>query len=102
MLATFISQLVMLNMLIAIMGDSFNKEVENKELNRTKTKLEILGDFSIVLMRQYDQKEQNLPYMFVAMVSGTQDYDPDNWEGSIRRLTNVVECQSRSLKERFE
>ena len=45
MLATFISQLVMLNMLIAIMGDSFDKEVESKEMNRTKTKLEILGDF---------------------------------------------------------
>ena len=101
MLATFISQLVMLNMLIAIMGDSFNKEVENKELNRTKTKLEMLGDFSFILNKK-DKKEENLTYMFVAMVSGTQDYDPDNWEGSIRRLTNVVECQSRSLKERFE
>ena len=51
MLATFISQLVMLNMLIAIMGDSFNKEVENKELNRTKTKLEMLGDFSFILSK---------------------------------------------------
>lgn len=81
----------MLNMLIAIMGDSFDKEVENKELNRTKTKLEILGDFSFV-MSQYDEKDQNLTYMFVAMVSGTQDYDPDDWEGSIRRLTRVVEC----------
>ena len=91
----------MLNMLIAIMGDSFNKEMENKELNRTKTKLEMLGDFSFILNKK-DKKEENLTYMFVAMVSGTQDYDPDNWEGSIRRLTNVVECQSRSLKERFE
>ena len=52
MLATFISQLVMLNMLIAIMGDSFNKEMENKELNRTKAKLDMYRDFSFLIMRK--------------------------------------------------
>ena len=40
--ATFFTQLTMLNMLIAIMGDSFAFVSENKEKYATKTKLEIL------------------------------------------------------------
>ena len=56
-LATTISQLTMLNMLIAIMGDSFDKVIENKDVNITKMKLSILGDFSVVLP-QKDAEEQ--------------------------------------------
>ena len=37
--ATFISQLKMLNMLIAIMGDSFDKVIENKDVNSVEMKL---------------------------------------------------------------
>ena len=47
--ATLISQLTMLNMLIAIMGDSFDKVIEHKHVNATRTKLQILGDLSAIL-----------------------------------------------------
>ena len=36
-------------MLIAIMGDSFDKVMEKHEVNSIMTKLSILGDFSAVL-----------------------------------------------------
>ena len=36
----------MLNMMIAIMGDTFARTIENRDLNSTKTKLELLGDLS--------------------------------------------------------
>ena len=48
----------MLNMLIAIMGDSFDRVIENKEVNSTKMKLAILGDLSCVLSQQDKEKEQ--------------------------------------------
>ena len=44
--STAISSLTMLNMLIAIMGDSYAKVVENRQINSTKMKLKILGDMS--------------------------------------------------------
>ena len=47
--ATFISQLTMLNMLIAIMGDSFDKVFENREVNGIQMKLAILSDLRPVL-----------------------------------------------------
>ena len=36
----------MLNMLIAIMGDTFDKVTENKKTFTTRTKLHILGDYT--------------------------------------------------------
>lgn len=44
--ATFFSQITMLNMLIAIMGDTFERIIENKELNSTMTKLELMSELS--------------------------------------------------------
>ena len=38
-LATFFSLILMLNMLIAIMGDTFERVMENREINAVKTKL---------------------------------------------------------------
>ena len=55
--ATFIVQLVMLNMLIAIMGDTFDKITENRAINATKSKLELLSDLSGVL--KTEDKDQN-------------------------------------------
>jgi len=44
--ATFISQLTMLNMLIAIMADSFDKVFENRAINSIKMKIDFASDFS--------------------------------------------------------
>ena len=41
-MATFFTQITMLNMLIAIMGDSFDRSMENMKRFGTRTKLEIL------------------------------------------------------------
>ena len=43
------SQLTMLNMLIAIMGDSFDRVFENQEIHSVSMRLQILGDLSAVL-----------------------------------------------------
>ena len=47
--ATVMSQLTMLNMLIAIMGDSFDRVFENREIHAVSMKLSILGDLSALL-----------------------------------------------------
>ena len=39
LMATFISQITMLNMLIAIMGDSFDKVIENRDVHSVRMKL---------------------------------------------------------------
>ena len=44
--ATFFTQITMLNMLIAIMGDTFDRISEKKKLYETRTKLDILADYA--------------------------------------------------------
>ena len=46
---TFITQITFLNMLIAIMGDTFAKVNETKEQSALKEKISILADYVIVV-----------------------------------------------------
>jgi hypothetical protein len=48
-LATFVSQVTMFNMLIAIMGDTFEKITENKEVNSIKSKLNLLSELNATM-----------------------------------------------------
>ena len=43
-LATFFSIILMLNMLIAIMGDTYEKIIENRDVNEVKTLLSLMGE----------------------------------------------------------
>jgi len=49
--ATIITQLTFLNMLIAIMGDTFGRVIENKAQYGLQTKLGIMGDYTAVINR---------------------------------------------------
>ena len=90
----------MLNMLIAIMGDSFDKVIENREINSPRMRLEILIDISAML-KSKEQPHPN-PNMIVLKPEATDDdEDGDDWEGTIRRLTKVVERQARYINIRL-
>ena len=49
MLATLFTQLTMLNMIIAFMGDTFERIAENKDVYAAKGKLELLADYAFLL-----------------------------------------------------
>lgn len=42
--ATFFSQITMLNMLVAIMGDTFERIVENRELQANMTMISLVSE----------------------------------------------------------
>ena len=44
-------QITFLNMLIAIMGDTFEKAIEQRENNARLTKLKIMGDYTNLIVR---------------------------------------------------
>ena len=56
MVATFYTSLTMLNMLIAIMGDTFGNVIENGKLLQIRTKLDILKDMAPVLSMSEKQE----------------------------------------------
>ena len=62
--ATFITQITMLNMLIALMGDTFSRMTDNKKFNAMKTKIELMEDLSLVLDEKSKTEEQD-SFLFV-------------------------------------
>ena len=77
----------MLNMLIAIMGDTFARTIENRDLNSTKTKLELLGDLSANIHQSEAQDNEIVEkierFLFVVTSDDDEHDELSSWEGSI-------------------
>ena len=95
LLATFISLIMMLNMLIAIMGDTFERTIENRQLNNTRTKIELMGeqthniiDFSC-FGKKDEKSDQEKTYLFVITPDEADIDENDSWEGSIKQMSKL-------------
>ena len=77
----------MLNMLIAIMGDTYERVMENREVNATKTKLELMSDLMSTLKQTGEPGESKKHFMFIVMPNDDQIDDEDDWEGSVNKIT---------------
>ena len=89
----------MLNMLIAIMGDTFDKVTENSKVYTTRTKLQILGDYQGNFMKS----ENDMLFLFTINVNA--DDDPDDqgdWEGSIKAMRKFNKRCFENLGSMFE
>ena len=55
--ATLFTQVTMLNMLIAIMGDTFDKVTENRDIEATRTKIQFIAQFAYALRDGQNKKK---------------------------------------------
>ena len=65
-LSTFLIQVTFLNMLIAIMGDVFDRAIDDRENNARKTKLNIMGDYINLIQKEpsesrWEEHTPNIP-----------------------------------------
>ena len=72
-LATFITQITMFNMLIAIMGDTFDKVTEHRDVNATKSKLELMADLVAIL--EQEEKEDYKEIFFFTVQPEADDVE---------------------------
>ena len=96
LLATFITQLLFMNLLIAIMGDTFDRVQEVKVQAAAKEKISMITDFIWVL----DLQEQFGDAKYVVIVE--QQTISDNasvWEGKIGQLKNFIGHQTRQMQQ---
>ena len=66
--ATFFSQIIILNMLIAIMGNTFSMVIERKAQYSMQTKLDIMADYcfiSKIVKRIKRETKDTKKYLFI-------------------------------------
>lgn len=100
-LATFITQLTMLNMLIAIMGDTFSRVYENKEVNATKTKITLMSDLAAMVADDKvdeNKKEEENVFLFVVSPDDDSAEGGDEWEGSLNKMTKIFDKRIGALE----
>ena len=85
-------------MLIAIMSDVFERETEKRDVKKVSTKLEILAEQAPVLSRT-SQTEELLEYMIVIEPIQDENFEEENWQGTINELTHITEKQIATLKK---
>ena len=105
-LATFFVQITMLNMLIAIMGDSFDRSMENRERFGIMTKLEILASNAPVMIQKSAAEDAEILFMIVVEPLDNEDNDDDDWTGSINKVTkimkNAIEAQETTFAKKVK
>ena len=87
----------MLNMLIAIMGDTFDRVTENQLVHARRTKLNLLAEYADCLARSDDNR-------FTLFVIKPQEEDLnelENWEGSLNAMRQFTAKSIEELKVDF-
>lgn len=83
-LSTFIIQLVFMNLLIAIMGDTFDRVQEVKEQSSLQEKLQMVDDFIWVCDLQDDFKDNK--YVFVVEQKAISGEGKSGWGGKVGKM----------------
>ena len=101
--ATFISQVTMLNMLIAIMGDTFGKVTENKTVNLIKSKLELMDDLAATMKQRDSQPEEKVFLHIIMPVDGDDENEEgDEWEGMVKKVTRESSRNYNALGKKVD
>lgn len=72
----------MLNMLIAIMSDTFEHTIENRELNSNKTKIGVMSELAENIFEKEDGDPRR--FMFIITPDLNEQEDTETWEGTIK------------------
>ena len=96
--STFISCVTALNMIIAIMSDTYGKVNDKKELGAREMKIAILSEYA----DQINSAETN-ETRFLILVTPRDDKmaDESTWEGSVNKIRNSIDEVKEELTESY-
>ena len=103
--ATLFTQITFLNMLIAIMGNTFEQVMEKKNQYAQETKLSFMADYYDVFNFKKGRKVDSKIYMFIVspLVSSEQSaesQESDDWEGGISYLKKSIQLRLKQTQKR--
>ena len=95
-LATFLTQITALNMIIAIMGDTFSKLSETRSQHKRQTQIALLAEYIDHI--KDDEKEK--PSQFLVVVECTAEtLQNGEWEGSLKSMQSYMKETSDDLRD---
>ena len=100
LIATFLTQVTFLNMLIAIMGDSYGKVMEAQDKYALLTQREILSDYTALIVNNKAPQDER-KFLFV-VTPKTEDEDNGAWEGSLAMIKKTVDGGLSKLKKHLD
>ena len=102
--ATFLTQITMFNMLIAIMGDTFDHLMENYEVNEIMTQFRLINDEISVMKTEDDQENLQTFFYIIQPDDLNEDEQKEDglWYGTITHITRVIEKNSKLLNLKIE
>ena len=93
--ATFLTQVTIFNMLIAIMGDTFGKVTEIKEQSGLKEKINILADYVWIIP---DESGNRSRYVYSMQPKTQTEEESNGWEGQVTSIKSVVQNSSKTMR----
>ena len=94
LVTTFVTQITMLNMLVAIMGNTFDNVIERKSIYAIQMRLNILSDYKNVinLVNAYkgEQDYNNFVYVVYPVVDQEEIEEQADWEGGFNYLRKAL------------
>lgn len=103
-LTTFIMQITFLNMLIAIMGDTFDRVIEQRPTFSLKNKLMILAGFENII-RTDNAFDDTKVFLYVVQPvqsgegDGVVDVDStsEDWRGKVYYTHNLIKAKTEMI-----
>ena len=94
LIATFASQIVILNMLIAIMGDTFNRVSDSKKQGMLKEKLALMADYAGAVPRLSKEELQKIRFVYAIK---TLLGDNNDWEGTVTQMKKFINLTNKKI-----
>ena len=88
----------MLNMLIAIMGNTFEMVIEKKAIHAMETKLAIMSDYSRIIS-VFDRDIENFLFIVKPIVDDEEMDDEGSWEGGFNFLRKSMHSKFDQLNK---
>lgn len=102
--STFFTQIVLLNMLIAIMSNTYEFIIDRKAQFALQNKMTILSEYYNVIDTRNKQERDLNNYLFI--VAPSNDYSAedstDDWQGSFSFMKKDIERRVNQLELKFE
>jgi len=98
--ATFITHVTFFNMLIAIMGDTFDRVMEMKEKQTVKERMNILADYSQIF--QTKERVDKEEFLFSMKPVDSEEAGENDWAGKVAFIRKSIMLLKTQMNKHFE